>query len=605
MEMVSRRNFISIIIMMLTLAFMFQAIQFYYEYIAKVDRNIFIPEHVISGFNAWKTDAFDILDFDSDSQYVLFVGNDDGNVGRSAEQWCNYTKRNFVACEDLSAFSGDIGQNQEYLLIESAYLDVQQDMDVLSQFAEAGVRIVFCDLPEVNEISRSTELQNILGIHKILEDNTTVEGIRLFSGFLLGGEMIYSVENELLSENPVVPWYQLGAGTQTYMVGILDEQDMAAEEITREMLPALMWSYSNGSCNVFVVNGDYMHDNTGIGILSAIDAKLSDYALYPILNAQLLTVANYPGLADENKDVIQRIFSGSMIQAGRDIVYPQMVATAAQTGFVMSCMLQTQYDYQDASLPEVYSFKEYSNLMKKAGAEMGLSLERTDEVVLEEKLDDDMRFFEQFQNRYQFGAVYTAQDEFQKIADAKALPDSINTVVSAKNEEQDLISFGNDDITIQSITNDGSVHSFRSDLYMRSVQTALGYTNILLDLNRVFWPGENELSWEKLSKVYADNLYTYWRPFQSFEDVTVSQNDQKIRQLLTMDYSHVRKGNVICLELENTTEPVHFILRLHNMKPDYIEGGSWIELEENIYLIKTNAQQYVDIHLTSSYPINN
>ena len=127
---------------------------------------------------------------------------------------------------------------------------------------------------------------------------------------------------------------------------------------------------------------------------------------------------------------------------------------------------------------------------------------------------------------------------------------------------------------------------------------------MLLDLNRVFWPEQEEASWEVLSKRCADNLHTNWRNFQAFEDVTVSQNDRKIRNLLTMDYSHVRKENVIYLDLENTEQGGSFILRLHHMEPEYVDGGTCIVLEEGTYLIRTTDQS-VAIHLTNSNPIHN
>ena len=147
-------------------------------------------------------------------------------------------------------------------------------------------------------------------------------------------------------------------------------------------------------------------------------------------------------------------------------------------------------------------------------------------------------------------------------------------------------------------------HSFREDLYMRSAQTALGYTNVLLDLNKVFWPTENDPTWEALSKQYADNLHIYWRNFQTFEDVTVSQCDQKIRQLLSMDYDHVRKENVIYLEVENLETSSSFVLRLHHMMPEYVSGGTCIRLEDGIYLIRATDTN-VEIHLTNSNPIQN
>jgi hypothetical protein len=605
--MISRRNFISITIMMLVLLFMLQSTQIYYEYAAKIDVNRFYSENAKTSVEAWEPDMLDISDPDLDARYVLFLGNENGDIGRTVKQWCYYTKRNLVVLEDLEGFPGNIGKNQEYVMVESTYCDVLKNLDALNAFAEAGVSIVFCDLPEVEEVSRSSQLRQMLGIRKIKDKNMTAAGIKMFSGFLLGGEVVYQADDKdsnLRDDDLEMPWYQLSAGAQTYMVGLLDEKQMADDAITRENLPALLWSYSDGRRKVFAVNGDYLHDNTGVGILSAIDATLNEYTLYPILNAQLLTVANYPGLADENAAWVHQIFSSGMVQAGRDVVFPQMVATAKQTGFTMSCMLQIQYDYHDAARPKGAAYRDYLKLMKEAYAEMGISLERMDEVPLVEKMEEDKKFLKKLNSRYRFGAVYAAGDSFEDIVGQAALLDSINTVVSGQYAAQELIALRDGGITLQTITGDAGEYSFRSDLYMRSAQTALGYTNVLLDLNRVFWPDENEDSWEKLSKRFADNLYTHWRDFQAFEDVTVSQNDQKIRQLLSMDYSYAREESVIKLNLENTDQTVSFVLRLHNEKPVKVVGGTYVALEEGAYLIRTSAKS-VEIHLTDNYPIHN
>ena len=591
--------------MMLTLLLMFQLTQVYYENIAQINKNEFVSDQVISGDSQWQPEVVDLKDLEMEDRYVLFCGDGNSAIGHAVEQWCTYTKRNLVVCQNLNKFVGTIGRNQEYVLVESACLDLQKDLDILDRFANAGVSIVFCDLPDAKEISKNLPLQEMLGIRTIVDQKITVEGIKMFSGFLLGGEVSYYADDDysnLQKAELEMPWYQLNAGAQTYMVGLLDEQNENDDTITRENLPALMWSYSDGNSKIFAVNGEYLHGNTGVGILSAIDAKLSEYSLYPVLDAQLLTVANYPGLAAENTEEMKRIFSSSMIQAGRDVVFPQLVATAEQTGFIMSCMLQTQYDYEDQNLPEAAAYESYLQLLKKANAEMGLSLERKGETTLETKLYEDSQFMEEVNNGYQFGAVYTDKDSFEEIAGT--LPDYVNTVVSGAYADQKLISFGNDQLTVQAITGDASVHSFQSDLYMRSVQTALGYTNVLMDLNRVFWPERDEASWEKLSKQYADNLYTDWRNYQTFEDVTVSGNDQKIRQLLTMDYSYVRKENTIYLELEDMHRPVSFILRLHQMAPEYINGGAYIQLEDGIYLIRI-TEPTVEIYLTNSNPIHN
>ena len=95
------------------LVFMFQATQIYYEYIAWIDRNDYIPDQVVSGASAWEPETLNVSDPYLDAQYILFFGDAQGPVGHTVSQWCTYTKRTLVAYDNLSQFPGSIGKNQE------------------------------------------------------------------------------------------------------------------------------------------------------------------------------------------------------------------------------------------------------------------------------------------------------------------------------------------------------------------------------------------------------------------------------------------------------------------------------------------------------------
>ena len=82
----------------------------------------------------------------------------------------------------------------------------------------------------------------------------------------------------------------------------------------------------------------------------------------------------------------------------------------------------------------------------------------------------------------------------------------------------------------------------------------------------------------------------------------MSAADQKIRQLLVMDYEQVRKDKTIYLELDSVVQEVSFILRLQNAKPGYVSSGSCTELETGVYLLRI-TEPSVEIHLVSSNPI--
>lgn len=61
---------------------------------------------------------------------------------------------------------------------------------------------------------------------------------------------------------------------------------------------------------------------------------------------------------------------------------------------------------------------------------------------------------------------------------------------------------------------------------MRSIQSALGYTNIMLNLQDIFWPQNEKDRWEIMERRFASNLLTYWNKFNCFTATTLSESDR-------------------------------------------------------------------------------
>ena len=118
---------------------------------------------------------------------------------------------------------------------------------------------------------------------------------------------------------------------------------------------------------------------------------------------------------------------------------------------------------------------------------------------------------------------------------------------------------------------------------MKSIQSALGYTNILLDMADIFWPEQETDRWEIMQRQFASNLLTYWKNFSCFSNTTLSQSDARVRTFLKLDYRYFREENEITLD---TSEPESsFILRTHGEEIEKMEGGIWRKIEEDAYLI--------------------
>ena len=64
---------------------------------------------------------------------------------------------------------------------------------------------------------------------------------------------------------------------------------------------------------------------------------------------------------------------------------------------------------------------------------------------------------------------------------------------------------------------------------MKSIQSALGYTNIMLNMQDIFWPEQETDRWEIMQKQFASNLLTYWKNFSCFSNTTLSQSDARVR----------------------------------------------------------------------------
>ena len=107
------------------------------------------------------------------------------------------------------------------MIILDGLTTVRTDADILilQEWIDKGVNIIFARMTDVSVIQKSAQLEQMLGINRIVSTNVTLNGMHLFSGFFLGGERIYEVQNKEdekrqdLDHN--IPWYVTGAGTKT------------------------------------------------------------------------------------------------------------------------------------------------------------------------------------------------------------------------------------------------------------------------------------------------------------------------------------------------------------------------------------------------------
>lgn len=596
--MVSRRNYLTIAMMFVILLFMFQFTGVMKEQLSEYESNEYADDTTTS---FQRSDAFLAEQTSADACEVIYVGEAGGAEESVVKTWCSYRKRTFFCSSSLALLDSLQDDALQVLVVDGSKVTSEEEVAVLRREAQMGVTVIFATLPQSSVIREYRDLRELLGIRAVIADEIPLAGMHLFFGFLLGGEEIYEVtepgEEERQDMNPSVPWYTTGAGTKTYMVGTLSDETieqtvddeiraqyvgMEEEAAKNSLLPAILWRNSVDTAKIFCVNGDYLADISAVGILDAMMGETYDYDIYPVINAQNLVIADLPAFVSENEEEMQKRYSQSAQAVYQEIVWPSLTSIASRTGAKMTCMMTPQFTYTDEEEPDGENVTYYLKRLKEEHAEAGLSADSREGIPLSEKIKQDQTFWQTYAPSYRFLSLYA--DGVKSIGEESALPAEIRTVALGSGASE-AVGYLNENVTLQPSTSSGIRHTFLDDFKVKCMETALGYSNITLDLYSVTYPEGDEDSWEKMSKKIAANLGTYWKAYEAFDATTLTESDVRIRRFLALDYKQQRAGNVITLSLEHREDAAWFLLRLHGEKVTEVAGGSFEEIEDGVYLI--------------------
>ncbi len=593
--LVSRRNFIVITMMMLVLFGLFQFSLVMKDHGNRYDVNDFAAQPSWDAGSAYEPQVCSVGEEEPDGNYIAFIGKNRGDVYRTVEQWCTYSKRNLM----VYASVGECRVNRENpplaILINGEELNPESDTQRLKALSNAHVPMIFCTMPGVDVIQQYPDLMTFLGIDMIMAESVDIVGVHIFPEFVLGGETMYQVlrpeDEKKMDLELTVPWYHTFNGTKSYIIGMFEEQPEDTD-----VLPSLIWRYSTGDNQVFAVCGDFIRDVSGMGYLEAMLAELSRYDIYPVVNAQNCSIINFPALSNENSGKLSEIYSRSMLSLDRDLLWPNLISVMEGSGFSPTCFLAPQYTYSKDGEPSEEELVFYLKQMKEQNAEVGISMETREDGALAQKVEEDGKFFAEVQNDYHYSALYAKTDELDELEGlfSNALFSNVQTIVTEKTTDRPLFEYWNDHVTLQQATQDVFQYKFSDDLKLKGYETALGYCNILLDMMDVEWPEDEEDEWQKRSETASSNIMTYWKPFEGFERTTASESDLRVRRFLALDYTDSRKEDedVIHVTVENFDEQAFFILRTHNEQIEEMEGGTYTELETGAYLIEAEKPEF-------------
>lgn len=532
-------------------------------------------------------------------QQVLYIGAMDNGYYRVIKEWAGYRKKYLQVRTSLDGAYGGV----PYLLLDGALLERQTEemTKKLSRYVEQGGVVLFCRLPSYHTIRDCAVLQELLGIQQLRGESVRLHEIRLYSGFLLGGETCYSFEGvkepEVVDMEREIPWYDISSRTKSYMVGFVSAEEKTSMNLNNEDMPAIIWRSNMGTGSVFAVNGDYMEGEAALGILDAMLYEAEDYALYSVVNAQNLLVTGFPDLTDENEEALAEAYGMTSRQFCRDVLWPSLAAASQKGSWKITSFLSVKQSDQSQNEPKKSDLIDYLKFFNEESAEAGVCLGRMESEDLLWSVEDERSILESWEVQYAFAGGYIRKENKEKLA---RLTDrtghmeyiqDIRTVVGEYEKDAQILSWLTDQITLQNATADAYMHTYKDSLRLKSLETALGYSNIQADIYRVLWP-ESELDeWEKVAEKMASYIDTYWKPFAAFDKTTISESDGRVRNFLNGNVESTRTGDGISIQAKDFTGNAYLLLRTHGEKPEKMTGGTWQEVEEHTYLLTLTEEK--------------
>ena len=607
--MLSKRNFAMMMIMNLVVLVLFLLSAVLKEYFNDYDVNHAAETELIDKIDQ-KIDEDGNTDTRWDSlpadQQVLYIGTMDNSYYRVMKEWSGYRKKSFRVFGALEAADEIIRIQEEkkpYILIDGQLIEKNPEdaATKLSEYVEQGGVVIFYRLPSYQTIEGCGNLQNLLGIQHLRGESVKLHEIRIYSGFLLGGETCYSFEGveepELIDMEREVPWYDISARTKSYMVGFISAEEKESMALNNEDMPAIIWRSNMGTGSVFAVNGDYMEGEASLGIMDAMVYETEEYSLYPVVNAQNLSIAGFPDLTVENEEKLAETYGMTNQQFCRDILWPSFVAAAQKNNWKITSFLSVKQMDQSEKEPSKNDLIDYLKYFNEESAEAGVSLGRIDSSDIRLSVSDEKETLKSWDMDYVFAGGYVRKENKDKLA---SLIDSngqlkyfqdIRTVVGEYEKDQQIVSWLTDKITLQNATTDAYRHSYKDSLWLKSLETSLGYSNIQVDIYRVLWPESKDDQWEKVAEKMAANIDTYWKPFAAFDKTTISQSDSRVRNFLNGSIESTREGDQLTIQTKDFTGDAYLLLRTHGEKPESMTGGSWTQVEEDTYLLQLTAAE--------------
>lgn len=522
------------------------------------------------------------------------------NMKDNITKTLDYMKKDYdiIKARELSNIQED--KYEKIILLINSVEEVKNINKVLN-FAYKGGGVLFANgLKQGNGSDKIKDKLGIDSIGKLFES----DGIKLLENIIIKGKGI-----EIKEDNRIC--------NISSAVELKDKVKIYAEDSSGE---PLLWSNKYGKGNIFCLNGTMLTEKISRGFLAGILSSMNEVGIYPIINAKMIFLDDFPSPVPEGyNDQIKRNYGLDIRRFYKEIWWPDMVRIATNNNVKYTGVMIGTYDdeVEDLSKSKINidkgDFNYYARELFVSGGELGVHGYNHQPLSIRELNDKSLGYNTWINKEVMQESIKRVLDFIKGQLDKYRIttyvpPSNIISkegieVLKSFNKNFKIISSlfdvpDGDDAYEQEIDlgKDGIFNlpriTFNYD-YEESTKWSLlnginlsGYISHFIHPDDILDPERNDgKAWRELSAEFEEMNNDIYKNYPWIKATTSSEAAYQLLKYKKTKVYYEKNKDFIKMYCDNFIEPIEFILRTKN-KINNLENCSIKNIDENIYLVK-------------------
>ncbi len=478
----------------------------------------------------------------------LLVGQNGDDTFRSIQWMMNSLKKPVRAVAQLA--ESDLAAAPVGIIVTTSDMGALGDLALVTDYVRAGGQLILARLPDQNAAMTADFLET-LGILSI-GNTVTYEQCELYEGLLLGGMVRYEelplTARRLDLSSLCKVWATMWLGDPIY----------------RDDVVPLVYERRLDSGVIAVVNGAFLSDIDGIGILSALLALNQDAFITPAVNAATLSLVNFPYLEGDTQ-ILASLYARNAFATNQALIWPDLSHVLLAGDMRATAFLPVGVNGQNEAQVQLISF--LMRALSELNSELGLMEGFTGIETLQENFPN-----------YEYFATY-----------GETPAEGSRVVVrEVQGTDDDFALLGGDVVRYPALTT-GYNDSEAVNLSIRGFASGLFMIHHAVDLAPPIRLASNADNWQELNRPLSRLVSSAVRPYPKMARLKASEALQNMLRytLSTPEYTFDDQGVTIDSGISDTS---YFLLRTRKSIAS-TEGLTLTELEDDVYLVRLSGRQ--------------